>query len=467
MSFTASELIQANHPQFLLGNPHAVFNGVSIDTRTLRPGEVFFAIAGPHHDGHDHLEEAVQKGATGLVIQKVDERVRFSREKPPAVFQVTDSVQALQQCARFLRGRSQTTFIGITGSNGKTTTKEMLASILNRMGKTLATRGNLNNHLGLPLTLSRLEPDHRFAVLEMGTSRPGDIAFLAEMGRPQVAVITNIGKAHLEGLGSQEGILKEKQALFAALPPDGTAVINQDDKLLAAAASSLTCKKIFFGLTALADVRAESIVEAEDGTRFTLNIRGERANVWIPLPGQFQVMNALAAAAVAHAVGASMEDIVKGLTSFQPVAMRMQVLKHPSGALLINDAYNANPSSMRASITSFCRGYTKNARWLVLGDMRELGGSARDEHRSLGVWLASQPLERIFLYGRDTRFVLEGLNSMTRSARVDRYRKKRLLLAELQKSIGGKPVILFKASRGMKLEQLITALTSSASEVHA
>jgi len=342
----------------------------------------------------------------------------------------------------------------------------MIAAILDRMGKTLATRGNLNNHLGLPLTLSRLEPDHRFAVLEMGASRPGDIAFLADLGRPRIAVITNIGKAHLEGLGSQDGILKEKRALFDSLPADGVAVINQDDPLLAASANSVACRKVFFGLTALADVRAESIVEEDDAVRFTLNIGGQRMDVKVPLPGQFQVMNALAAAAVAHAAGASLKDIVQGLTSFHPVAMRMEVVKHPSGALLINDAYNANPSSVRASVTSFCHGHGHRPRWLVLGDMRELGTGARQEHHALGQWLATQPLERIFLYGRDTRFVREGLQSKTKTARVDRYHKKRLLLAELERSLSEKPVILFKASRGMKLEQIITALMGGQAPQH-
>ncbi len=461
MTFTARDLVHANNARLLLGDPHTTFEGISIDTRTLRKGDLFFAIPGSHHDGHDHLEEAVKKGAAGVVIQTLDERVRFDPEQIPTLFQVPDSISAIQQWARSLRERSGATFIGITGSNGKTTTKEMLAAILGRMGKTLATRGNLNNHLGLPLTLSQIQPDHRFIVLEMGTSRPGEIALLADIARAQVAVITNIGKAHLEGLGSQDGIYKEKRALFDRLLPEGVAVINQDDPFLAGAASSLTCRKVFFGLTVLADVRAESIVEEESGVRFTLNVKGQRVAVRLSLPGRFQVMNALAAAATAHAVGASLEDIGLGLTSFQSVAMRMQVLAHPSGALVVNDAYNANPSSVRASIQGFCQAYARRARWLVLGDMRELGAGAKSEHFELGVWLASQPVERIFLYGRDTRFVQDGLMSKTKTARVDRFRKKRLLLAELQRSLDGKPAVLFKASRAMKLEQIIHALLPS------
>jgi UDP-N-acetylmuramoyl-tripeptide--D-alanyl-D-alanine ligase len=461
MAFTSRELVQASGARFLLGHPHAQFEGVSIDTRTLKKGDLFFAIPGPRHDGHDHLEQAVEKGAAGLVVQGLDDRLRFDRERAPAIFQVPDSTAALQQWARFLRARSRAVFIGITGSNGKTTTKEMLAAILKRVGPTLATRGNLNNQLGLPLTLSRLTPEHRFAILEMGASREGDIALLADIGRPQVGVITNIGKAHLEGLASPEGILKEKRKLLDSLPVDGMAVINQDDPLLASIAGSLTCRKIFFGLTTLADVRAEALLEEASGIRFTLIVRGQPIPVRLPVPGRFQVLNALAAAAVAHAAGASLEDIALGLNAFQPAAMRMQAAAHPSGALLINDAYNANPTSVRAAITGLCQSYPSRPRWLVLGDMRELGADARTEHHALGVWLAGQPLQRVFLYGRDARFIKEGADSKQAVFRIDRFRKKRLLMAELERSLAEKPVILFKGSRTMKLEDIINPLIGS------
>lgn len=462
MPFTARELIQANHANFLLGNPHATFEGISIDTRTVRKGDLFFAIPGPHHDGHDHLEEAVRKGATGLVVQTLDQRVVFEREHVPALFQVPQCVTAIQQWARFVRSRSRAVVVGVTGSNGKTTTKEMIAAILRRVGTTLATRGNLNNHLGLPLTVSLLTPEHRFAVLEMGASRSGDIALLADIARPHIGLITNIGKAHLQGLRSPDGVLLEKRALFDSLPVDGVAVINQDDPLLAGTAASLSCRKVFFGLSPLADVRGDAIIEEESGVRFTLMVRGQRTPVRLPVPGRFHVLDALAAAAVAHAAGILINDIALGLTAFQPVAMRMQAQSHPSGALLINDAYNANPTSVRTTVQSFCQGYASRTRWFVLGDMRELGPEARSEHFQLGVWLSGQPIDRIFLYGRDTRFVWEGLQSKPSPARrVERFRKKRRLLDELQRSLAEKPVILFKGSRAMKLEQITNALLPS------
>jgi UDP-N-acetylmuramoyl-tripeptide--D-alanyl-D-alanine ligase len=460
MTSTALEFARATGARFLLGSPLAAFDGVSIDTRTLQAGNLFFAIPGPRHDGHDHLTTALDKSAAGLVLQRLDAGWNFDRRNPPLVFQAADSSQALQRWAAFLRKRSTATVIGITGTNGKTSTKEMISAILTRVGPTLSTQGNLNNQLGLPLTLARLTAEQRFMVLELGISRPGDMQLLAGIAAPQIGVITNIGKAHLQGLRTAEGVRDEKRILLDRLPVDGTAVINQDDPLLAGFASSLQAKKVFFGLSALADVRAESIEDLDGGVRFVLNIRGKRETIRMQIPGRFQVFNALAAAAAAHAAGASLSEIVAGLAAFRPVAMRMQSLPHPSGALLINDAYNANPNSVRAAVSSFCQSYRQRPRWLVLGDMRELGAGAAQEHRDLGVWLTSQPLERVYLYGRDTRFVLEGLAKRPASMQVSRFRKKRQLLAELQTEIVRQPVILFKGSRSMKLEQLINPLTA-------
>jgi UDP-N-acetylmuramoyl-tripeptide--D-alanyl-D-alanine ligase len=224
----------------------------------------------------------------------------------------------------------------------------------------------------------------------------------------------------------------------------------------------LRCRKLVFGLTPLADVRADAIQADDQGAQFTLYVRGQKVLVRLAVPGQFQVMNALAAAAAAHGAGASLDAIAQGLGRFRPVAMRMQLISHASGALLINDAYNANPSSVRASIANLCQGYPQRSRWLVLGDMRELGPAARSEHRDLGVWMATQSLQRVYLYGRDTRFVLEGLKSKNPSFAVQRFRKKRLLVAELQKSLTEKPVILFKGSRSMRMEQLVGELSSPA-----
>jgi len=303
--------------------------------------------------------------------------------------------------------------------------------------------------------MSEVEADHAFVVLEMGASMEGDIALLADMGKPTIGLITNIGKAHLEHLKSPEGVLKVKRALWDALPSEGTAVVNIDDALLAEAAGSLKCKVLRFSQRQEADVMAKDARQEGLSVRFTLVIGDKQSAVRMNVPGLFQVSNALGAAAVAHSAGVSIVDIVEGLQSFKPAAMRMQILPLPSGAVLVNDAYNANPSSVRASVQSFCAAYPQQSRWLVLGDMRELGTTAREEHRELGRWLRDQPLDRILLYGRDTRFVLEGMGT---GRAVERFRKKKRLLNDLRRKLSHKPAILFKGSRAMKLEDVVNPL---------
>ena len=455
MNITLSQFVQATSGRFVSGDPHRSLTRISIDSRTFPPGAVFWAIPGPRYDGHNYLSTAARLGASAVAVQTLDERLHFETSPAPSIVQVADSLVALQNLARYLRAQSRATFIGLTGSNGKTTSKEMISAILKRAGSTLSTRGNLNNHIGLPLMMSEVEAEHAFVVLEMGASIEGDIALLADIAKPSIGLITNIGKAHLENLKSPTGVLKVKRALWDALPPEGTAIVNMDDPLLAEASSSLTCKVLRFSQREPADVMAKDARQEGLTVRFTLVIGDKQSAVRMNVPGLYQVSNALGAAAVAHCAGVSIVDIVEGLQSFKPAAMRMQVLAHPNGAVLVNDAYNANPSSVRASVQSFCAAYPTQPKWLVLGDMRELGEKTREEHVELGVWLRDQPLDRILLYGRDTRFVLEGLGS---GKTVKRFYKKKWLIHELRRAIAQKPAILFKGSRAMKLEDIVNSL---------
>ncbi len=463
MKLSVRDILRATKGNLISGYPTSLCERISIDTRTLKSGDVFFALQGPRFDGHHFLSAAVRKGAGAIVLQRLDQEAQLEASSAPDVIQVTDTLKALQDTARSARARAeQTTVIGITGSNGKTTTKEMLASILCRAGKTLATRGNLNNHIGLPLMLAELEPDHRYAVIEMGTSQKGDMDVLVDLARPQVGLITNVGKDHLEFLETPEGVLAENRRLFDALPKDGTAVINLEDPLLKGFTRGLKCKTITYGLVPEAKVRAENIVPYPAPLRFVLVLGQERHPVSLHAVGEVQVLNAIAAAAVAHALGISSKDIVEGLESFKPAAMRMEVRVRPDETVLVNDAYNANPSSMRASIESFCHSYPDRPRWLVLGDMRELGTTAREEHEELGRWIATQPVDRLFLYGRDTRFILKGAASKNFQGVVERYHKKRYLIEALERSLAAspKPAVLFKASRRLQLEQVNYALLS-------
>jgi UDP-N-acetylmuramoyl-tripeptide--D-alanyl-D-alanine ligase len=454
MQFALRDFVQTAKGRLISGDAGRTFEKVSIDTRTLEPGDLFFAIQGPKFDGHDFLGEAVKRGASGLVIENNDRLSLLQGGVLPDVIQVPHAIAALQDLARWIRSRSKARVIGITGSNGKTTTKDMLASILAVSGRTLATRGNLNNYLGVPLTLCRLEGDHRFVVVEMGASQEGDIGLLAEIAKPEVGVITNIGKAHLQGFGSAEGILRVKKALFDALPEDGTAVINLDDPLLSPLRKLSGCRVLTFGTNGTADVSCVRVL-SEMPLRFVLRLRGGESEVRVPLCGLFQVQNALAAAAAAIGLNIDTAGIVAGLESFTPTAMRMQVLEHKSGAVIVNDAYNANPSSVRASVESFCRSFSGKPLWLVLGDMLELGDFSRQEHEELGFWLAALPFERIFLYGRETKYLCAAAKTKNHALQIEHYGEKETLQTDLLQALSSRPAILFKGSRGMKMEDII------------
>jgi len=470
---TVRDILQAAHGNLISGYPTTLCERVSIDTRTLRPGDVFFALRGPRFNGHQFVIVAAQKRAQAVVLQRLDPDLRLAAQSAPDLIQVPDTLAALQDLARFVRSRARkTTFIGLSGSNGKTTTKEMLAAVLRRVGKTLSTRGNLNNHIGLPLMLTELEPDHQYALLEMGTSKIGDMDLLVDLVQPKVGLITNVGKDHLEFFGSPEGVLEVNRKLFDALPRDGAAIINLEDPLLRNFSGRLACRTVTYGRLPEAQVRATDIVASPTPLRFTLVIGKDKVPVTLQALGEIQVLNAMAAAATAHALEISATEIAAGLGSFKPAAMRMEVYPRPDGTMIINDAYNANPSSMHASIESFCRSYPDRPRWLVLGDMRELGDVSRQEHEDLGRWIVTQAVDRVFLYGRDTRYVLEGLSSQKYHGAVERYRKKRYLIEAVERHLKmapkpaagevrqGRPAILFKASRSLKLEQVSHALSS-------
>jgi UDP-N-acetylmuramoyl-tripeptide--D-alanyl-D-alanine ligase len=324
MRLSVKDIVKATGGRLVSGYPSDIVEQVSIDTRTLRPGDVFFAIQGPRFDGHHFLRSAYQKKAKAIVLSRLVRDVELAPEDASDIIQVSDTLRALQDTARHTRAQAKNTqVIGLTGSNGKTTTKEMLSLILSRAGKTLATRGNLNNHIGLPLMLCELDPEHQYAVLELGTSKTGDMDLLAALARPRVGLITNVGKDHLEFLGTPEGVLKENRKLFDALPKDGIAVVNLDDPLLKSFAHSLPCKTVTYGQTPEAEVSATEIVPFPAPLRFMLKLGNEMRPVALQVIGEVQVLNAMAAAAVAYALGVSGKNIVEGLQSFKSAAMRM------------------------------------------------------------------------------------------------------------------------------------------------
>jgi UDP-N-acetylmuramoyl-tripeptide--D-alanyl-D-alanine ligase len=453
-NFNLKELIAATGGEFLLGDPHRAVTRVTTDTRALHRGDFYFAITGRNFDGHDFLKQAIEKGAGGLVVSRNDVDMGAPFPVFPAIVKVKDTFTALGDLAAAYRRKWCVPVVGITGSNGKTTTKEMLASILRQEGKTLATEGNFNNQIGLPLTVLNLAAVHEYAVIEMGSSWPGEIQRLAQIAAPCIGIITNIGCTHLENFKNQEGVFREKQELFSSLPEDGCAVLNRDDPFLNTLSDKLKTEQVTYGLGPDADIHASDIRLWPEFPTFKLHIEGKTFEVKLPVYGKFNIYNALAAAAAAWKLGIDGDFIRNGLEAFTSAKMRMEKHTLMSGATLINDAYNANPSSVRESVEGLVQAYPDREKTVVLGDMLELGADTAKLHRELGEFLALQPLSRIYLYGP----LMENAANVLKNASVRYFTKREELEIDLRKSLPDGSVSLFKASRGMRLEEVINNL---------
>jgi len=432
-----------------LAGADAAFAGVSTDSRTIERGQLFFALRGERFDGHAWVAAALARGAAGAVVeQPVD--------GGGAQVVVRDSLAALAALGRHWRERCPALVIGVGGSNGKTTTKELLASILREAGPTLATRGNLNNHIGVPLTLLSLAPTHRFAVIEMGANHPGEIAALAAIARPSIALVTNAGAEHLEGFGDLAGVAHAEGEMFAALPADGTAVINADDPFHELWQTlSRGARVLRFGIDSPAEARASGIQgRIEAGafvTVFTLALPGGKSKVRLHLAGRHNVLNAAGAAAAAHAAGADMAQIVAGLERMRPVGGRLQLKAGARGAWVIDDSYNANPSSVRAGIDVLCS--LPGEHWLVLGEMAELGDATESSHIAVGDYARRAGITRLFAIGEAARHAVAAYG--TRGA----WHADAAELAEAVASgLDAGVTVLVKGSRVNRLERVVERL---------
>ncbi len=462
------------------GTKNICFQGVCTDTRALQNGELFVALQGDNFDGHDYVQQAVQAGAGGLIIAK-DALLKEDFEMP--VYRVDDTQKALGKLARFRRRQiaslSALQIIGITGSTGKTTVKEMISSILEKqwpdcetapLGRVLKTKGNFNNLIGLPLSLLPLELKHRVAVLEMGMNMVGEISQLAEIADPDISCIVNVHGAHLEGLGSIEGVAREKAQLFAGTKKEGTLVVNLDDPFVVAAASHHKHEKIFYTMdkcsAAHADLYVTGVTCCEDGNMaFKLHIGDTTHQVNLAVPGKHNVGNALAAAAIGVGAGVGAEVIVSGLESFTGADKRLQILKSASGYSIINDTYNANPVSMRAGLATLraMRGTTKIA---VLGDMLELGQGSAEAHFGVGQAAGQTELSYLLIVGDSARNIAAGAASAGMAEHQIRvFASKEEIPAWIKKldekgELARDSWVLVKASRGMRLETVVDGLVT-------
>ena len=422
----------------------AAFARVVTDTRALQPGDLFVALAGERFDAHDFLAEAAAKGAVGaLVSRRVDAAI--------AQVLVPDTLDALQRYAADWRRRYEGLVIGVTGSNGKTTTKQLLAAVFAARGPVLYTEGNLNNHIGVPLTLCRLRADHATAVIEMGANHAGEIALLAALARPTVGIVTQAGDAHLEGFGSREGVARAKGELFSALD-GGVAVINADDAYASLwqrlAGESRIAR---FGFSEHAEVRADEVQCGADGSEFLLRTPAGSARVQLPLPGRHNVANALAAAAAGHALGLTPVQIAEGLARVEAPKGRVAVKAHASGARLIDDSYNANPTSLNAAMELLAR--ESGTRLLVLGDMAELGPDAARLHAEAGARAKALGLDGLHALGSLSQ---EAVRSFGAGATA--HRELPALVTALRAHLAPGTTVLVKGSRSARMERVVAAL---------
>jgi len=441
------------------GSPATEFSGVSIDTRTLAAGELFVAIAGPNHDAHGFLGTAAAAGAGGLVILRG--RPLPAEVKPELpVIEVADTTKALGALAAGHRARFRGPVVAITGSNGKTTTKEMCAAILGWAAPCLKTQGNLNNEFGVPLTLLRRRESDRSIVVEIGMNHRGEIAPLAAIAKPSVGVVTNVGSAHVEHLGSREAIALEKGDLLAALPAEGVAVIPAEDRF--GLAGRTRAAVLRFGRGPEADVRAEQVRALETGGfEFQLATPAGRVAARVAGLGEATLANALAAAAAAQAAGASLEALAAGLARYQPVHGRLERIDLGAGVVLIDDSYNANPQSMEVALRVLAERRGRGRGLAVLGEMGELGATADDAHREIGRLVGSLGIDRLFALGaRAARFAEGAAAAGMPAERIVLCRDHDDLAERVAREIAPLDWVLVKGSRSARMERVVERLTA-------
>ena len=451
LNITWDGLARASGGRLVRGDPGDRVRSISTDSRKLGCADIFWALSGTRFDAHDFLGAATA-AADGWVVQRG--RTAADGRLATHIVEVPDTLKALQALAAWHRQRFDIPVAAVVGSNGKTSTKEMLRAICAQAGAVCATPGNLNNQFGLPLSVLELGETHRYAVFELGESRFGDIDELARICRPTVGVLTNVGPAHLEWLGDLEGVFRCLSELVTASPPDTVFTVNLDDPWLSALETQLGKRAITYG-------RGErATVELRDSPAGVIELVVQRHKITAPLacPGRLHQLNAAAAAAGALGMGLGPDQIAKGLETFRPAPMRFEPRRHPSGAWLVVDAYNANPASMRAGIESFLDAYQNCRLILVLGEMKELGKESARFHRELGEWVGSLPLEAVFFAGPDMK---EAAAEAAKSGvpRVIRHADEPAALApEIKSLLGPDAAVYFKASRAVALERVVDEL---------
>jgi len=466
LDYTLAEVASAVRGELAAGSADARVLSAAIDSRAVDAGALFFALPGERVDGHEFVAQAVTAGASGAVVSTTRPRDSFG-DLPEAfgLIMVDDPARALARLAGWHRRLMKGQRSGVTGSAGKTTTKDMIAAVLAESFSVLATEGNMNNEIGLPLTLLRLQPGHDVAVLEMAMRAPGEIAALAETARPDVGVVTNVGYAHIGLLGSQSAIADAKAELVRALPAHGFAVLNGEDPRVRAIERFAPGRSLFYGLSPECSVRAVDVALSEDDTSFAVALDGQAVpdvRFTVPVPGRHNVLNGLAALAVGWRLGIEPEAMARGLASFRPSAMRMHFVKASGGFTLIDDTYNANPASVRCAIDAALQHAGQRRVIAILGDMLELGDSAAAGHAELGEYAASAGVSGLVTVGSLAALAAQGAVRAGLDPRRCRACDDNVSAARAATEMAdADDVILVKGSRGMRMEQIVSALAES------
>ncbi len=451
MRITLKQVAEATGGELRGGDGALQISSVNTDSRTIQPAELFVALPGERFDGHDFVAEAFACGAAAAVVER--ELPELGTDQPLVI--VEDALRAYGQLASWYRSQFDVTVVAITGSVGKTTTKNMIGSILAQYGPTLVAPGNLNNEVGVPRVLLSLTAQHRYCVVELAMRGPGEIGYLAQMASPQVGVITNVGETHLGLLGSRDAIAQAKVELLEALPDGGTAVLNADDFYYDLFAELSSCSAVSFGYDSQADVRIADVkLRGLQGAEFILQIGAESVPVRISLPGRHNVANAAAAAATAWAVTGSTAGIATGLAACPTQEMRTEVSHTPQGATIINDAYNAAPRSVVAALEMLAQ--LPGRKIFVFGDMLELGLAAEEEHRRIGRLCVEQDI--YWLVGIGRWAALAVAEAATGGLRADVAESAEEASVLIRSELIPSDVVLVKASRAMALERVVEGL---------
>jgi len=452
--FNVEEIIKATAGKPAGIAENTMITGVSTDSRKIKPGDLFIPLIGENFDGHDFIRSAFENGAAASLTQK--ENIHFPGK---TVIVVNDTLIALQNLAAWYRSSFSIPFIGITGSVGKTSTKEMVACALSGRYNVLKNEGNLNNEIGVPLTIFRLEPEHEAAVVEMGMSAFGEIRALTNIVRPGVGIITNIGISHIEKLGSRQNILKAKLELLEGLQPDGLLILNGDDVMLSGAKELLGCRTVSYGLEEGVDYQAYNIrSRGEHGVDFSVMVQGVEYSIQLPVPGVHNVYNALAAIAAGFELGVPMHDLQKGISHFTAAKMRLNIIRC-NGMIIINDAYNAGPQSVKAALDVLSE-LDSSRKIAVLGDMLELGDWSERAHTETGIQAARKEVDYIITVGKEAAHIIKGaVDSGFDPDRTAYFTSNSDAIEYLRDLMRQGDAILVKGSRGMMMEQIVQALT--------